>query len=115
MLSLVEIREYCFPNAFNVTCGPDAVIVLRSARYGRMNRGKCLTSDYKTDCFADVLVQVDRKCSGRRHCFISIPDNMLHQLQPCPKDLLAYLETDYVCQKGKHPPHSVRQFNLVSC
>ena len=96
-----DIREYCFPNAFNISCGKDEVIVITSARYGRMNKGFCLTSDYHVGCWADVLYHVDRKCSGRHQCVISIPDTILHQIQPCPKDMLAYLESEYVCQRGQ--------------
>ena len=95
------MREYCFPNAFNASCGVDSVVVMKSARYGRISPGsKCLSSDYKVGCWADVLQHLDRRCSGRRRCTIAIPDNTMHLLQPCQKDLFAYLEADYVCQKG---------------
>ena len=98
---LAAAREYCFPNTFNVTCsGRDEAIVMTSARYGRMTRGLCLTSDVHVGCWADVLYHVDRKCSGRRHCLVMIPDSVLHALQPCPKDMLAYLDAEFVCQKG---------------
>ena len=96
-----ELREYCFPNSFNASCGADAVVVMTTARYGRITPGsKCLASEYKVGCWADVLQHLDRRCSGRRHCAIAIPDNTMHLLQPCQKDLFAYLEADYVCQKG---------------
>ena len=99
----IELREYCFPNSFNASCGPDSVVVMAKARYGRINSGsKCLASEYKVGCWADVLHHLDRRCSGRRHCAIAIPDNTMHLLQPCQKDLFAYLEADYVCQKGSY-------------
>ena len=44
--------------------------------------------------------QTNSRCSGRHECFINIPDTTLHQIQPCPKDMLAYLEADYTCRKG---------------
>ena len=98
-----ELREYCFPNSFNASCGPDSVVVMTKARYGRITPGsKCLASEYKVGCWADVLQHLDRRCSGRRHCAISIPDNTMHMLQPCQKDLFAYLEADYACQKGTY-------------
>ena len=98
-----EVREYCFPNSFNASCGADAVVVMTSARYGRISSGsRCLSSEYKVGCWADVLQHLDRRCSGRRRCTIAIPDNTMHLLQPCQKDLFAYLEADYVCQKGCH-------------
>jgi len=94
------MRKHCFPDSFNVTCARDEVIVMTAARYGRMSKGQCLTSDYQVGCWADVLHHVDRKCSGRRHCVITIPDTVLHNLHPCQKDLFAYLESEHVCQKG---------------
>jgi len=101
LLYCTELREYCFPDSFNASCGPDSVVVMTKARYGRINPGsKCLASEYKVGCWADVLQHLDRRCSGRRHCAISIPDNTMHLLQPCQKDLFAYLEAAYVCQKG---------------
>jgi len=94
------MRKHCFPDSFNVTCARDEVIVMTAARYGRMSKGQCLTSDYQVGCWADVLHHVDHRCSGRRHCVITIPDTVLHNLHPCQKDLFAYLESEHVCQKG---------------
>lgn len=98
-LVVSEVREYCFPNSFNVSCDRSSVIVMTSARYGRIQKGQCLSSDYHIGCSANVLLQLDRKCSGRHSCVVSIPDTTLHDLQPCPKDLLAYLQAEYTCQK----------------
>jgi hypothetical protein len=95
-----ELREYCFPQIFNESCGEGEVMLMEAARYGRMKQGRCLNSDYKIGCWADVLPQVDRMCSGRRSCQINIPDTTLHMLQPCPKDVFAYLEASYNCVKG---------------
>lgn len=94
-------REFCFPQVFNATCPQDHVIVVQVARYGRMKHGRCITSDYHIGCSADVLAAVDQRCSGRQHCVIAVPDTELHDLQPCPKDLFAYLEAGYICVKGK--------------
>ena len=92
-------HDYCW-ESFNVTCAQDEVIVMSTARYGRMKFGKCLERDYFVGCSADILSYMDRKCSGRRSCAIDIPDTELHKMQPCPKDLLVYLEADYLCVKG---------------
>jgi len=97
----IELLETCFPNVFNVSCAKDEVIIMTFARYGRMRKGLCLATDYNLGCWTDVLNHVDRKCSGRHRCLITIPDNVLHNLQSCPKDMLAYLESDYICQKSK--------------
>ncbi len=73
---------------------------MMSARYGRMRDSKCLSSTLHVGCWADVLNAVDRKCSGRHECLINIPDTTLHNLQPCPKDMFAYLEVEYTCLPG---------------
>ncbi|ELT90059.1 hypothetical protein CAPTEDRAFT_225510 [Capitella teleta] len=93
-----EPREYCW-ESFNATCAADEVIVVQSALYGRMKLGRCVNREYYLGCQSDVLPFVERRCSGRRSCTMSMPDTDLHQRQPCPKDLLAYMEADFVCQK----------------
>ena len=35
--------------------------MMRTARYGRMKLGKCLTTDYFVGCSADVLSHVDTR------------------------------------------------------
>ena len=74
---------------------------MTSAQYGRMKLGRCLSRDYYVGCSADVMPQLDEKCSGKRTCHLEIPDTDLHNLQPCPKDLLAYLQASYKCIKGR--------------
>lgn len=98
--STAEIKEYCWPQSFNISCPGRSVIMMEKARYGRMRKGRCLTSDIHVGCSLEVLVEVDRRCSGRQNCYIAIPDTVLHRLQPCPKDLLAYLEASYKCILG---------------
>ena len=59
LLSVEE--EFCQWETFNATCGEGEVIVMRTARYGRMKLGKCLTTDYFVGCSADVLSHVDTR------------------------------------------------------
>ena len=54
-------------------------------------------------CAADILPQVDARCSGRQNCEIDLPDSALHRQQPCPKDMVVYLEAAYKCVKGNKP------------
>ena len=61
-LSLLSVEEeFCQWETFNATCGEGEVIVMRTARYGRMKLGKCLTTDYFVGCSADVLSHVDTR------------------------------------------------------
>lgn len=94
------VRDYCQYEKFNATCAGDQVIVMQTARYGRMALGRCITSDYATGCFSDVLEAIDRRCSGRHHCLIDIPDASLHEKTSCAKDLMGYLEASYTCVPG---------------
>ena len=96
-----EVEEYCQWETFNASCSEEEVVVMTSARYGRMKLGKCLTADYQVGCSADVLSHVDTRCSGRPTCVITIPDPALFNVQPCRKDLVAYFSSSYDCLKGE--------------
>jgi hypothetical protein len=86
---------------FNATCPPHEAILMREALYGRMRLGPCLTRDYFVGCHGDVMRDMDMRCSGRAHCLVTIPDPTLFQRQPCPKDLVGYLDADYSCIRGR--------------
>jgi len=70
------------------------------AQYGRHQVGRCVTRDYGSlGCSVSVLEVMDNACTGRPSCDVSVP--YLRQLvQPCPKDLTAYLDADYHCISG---------------
>ena len=86
---------------FEASCPEGHVILMEVAKYGRMKLGKCLTRDYYVGCAADVTAHLHGRCSGRRECTMLIPDPVLFQAQPCPDDLVAYLEASYSCVPGK--------------
>ena len=95
------LREYCEWESFNATCGRDEVIVMRTAKYGRMRLGKCVTKNYgHIGCGTDVLGYMESQCSGRRHCLVNVIS--LHNKRSCPKDFKSYLQASYSCKKGKH-------------
>jgi len=100
-----QLGEYCHFETFNASCEhlPGHVVVMTSARYGRMKFGRCMREDHgSVGCSADVLPQLDRKCSGRPTCHVTIPDAALHNVHPCPRELMPYLEASYSCLPGKH-------------
>lgn len=101
------VLEYCKWETFNATCEPGSVVVMQSAKYGRMRQGRCASTDVFIGCAADVLAQMDSRCSGREACNIVIPDATLHQQQPCPNDIMAYLEASYTCVQGIYSPYIV--------
>ena len=97
-----ESNEYCQWETFNASCGQEEVILMLSARYGRMRFGRCMREDHgSVGCSADVLAHMDRKCSGRRACQMTIPDATLHSSHQCPKEIMPYLEASYICIHGK--------------
>ena len=85
---------------FDASCPAGAVILMRHAEYGRMNIGRCLPRDYYVGCVADVIRQMDDKCSGRRQCHVPVPEHSLLEAVACPTDLVSYLDADYTCITG---------------
>ena len=96
-----DVREYCTWDTFEATCGPNEVIMMKTARYGRMRLGRCVKKNFGYGgCAADVLTYMDRLCSGKRKCTLVIPDPTMRNMKPC-SELEAYLEASYECVKGK--------------
>ena len=65
---LPDTHQYCWQNGFNATCNENEVILMEHAHYGRMRDSHCLTSTAHLGCYADVLPQLDARCSGHRSC-----------------------------------------------
>ena len=106
-------NEFCHLETFRARCrqGND-VVVMETASFGRMRVGRCITSDaYLTalqqldptslGCSADVLRYMDRVCSGRPSCDVSVASPQLHEFRPCPGQLTMYLEATYSCLSGR--------------
>ena len=73
---------------------------MKRALYGRMRLGRCLSRDYYVGCAADVIAELDQKCSGKKSCKVPIPDHALLRALACPPDLVSYLEAEYTCIEG---------------
>ena len=86
----------------NATCGQDKVIMMTSAHYGRMSIGRCLKEDVQIGCYGDVMLHMDARCSGRHSCLVEVPDETLHEVQPCSKEFMGYLEASYICLQGEN-------------
>ena len=96
------MTEYCERESFEARCGPSEVIVMQHGVYGRMHLGGCVQQAYNNiGCSADVLPELDRRCSGKSEC--SFPVTSLQDVaSPCPQDLMSYLEASYSCLPGKY-------------
>ena len=92
--------EVCEREEFKAECGPDEVILMREAQYGRMRLGRCVKKNYGSlGCAADVLPLLHTLCSGKRTC--SFPITALHKPSSgCPAELISYLQAEYDCIKG---------------
>ena len=86
------------------------MIVMTSARWGRMKTGRCLEIHPNLlakngedllflGCSEDVLSVMDSRCSGRSTCDVRVYDE-LNDVKPCYPDLTRYLEYSYECVKG---------------
>ena len=97
-------EEVCAGETFHPRCQQGEILTAVSARYGRMELGRCVARDFgQLGCYNDVLNLVDRVCSGRQDCSIVVgPSNieLVAANEQCDKELAAYLEVDYTCQKG---------------
>ena len=95
-------REYCQWETFEARCSSeDQVIVISDAVYGRMAYGRCIRQEYGyVGCKANVRRLAASQCSGRHHCQIHVPDQMLDKTRPCREDLKLYLLIGYTCVKG---------------
>ena len=88
--------------AMQAVCKDDEIIIVTSAKYGRMKLGRCVKTDFGfVGCSRDVLDLVDKKCSGRRRCAINVPDPMFEEMRPCNQEFKSYLEAAYACVKGE--------------
>ena len=108
------MEEYCTGETFRPRCsgGKNDVIVLLSARYGRMSFGRCLRqqpglASVMSDpqifgCSADVKEIIDRHCSGLSECDVRINDQNFDGIKPCYDDLKMHLEASYTCVKGMY-------------
>jgi len=100
--------------SFQALCPRNEVTLIKSATYGRMRIGRCITSEevdaFKVavgenpryfGCSADVLHILDRKCSGKAGCDARWSDVSSENIKPCHPGLTVYLEVSYECISGK--------------
>src|SRR6218665_1508884 len=100
--------EFCNSDIFQPRCLKNEVILMKSATYGRMSIGRCITAEEADElgsrylgCSVDVLPQLDRKCSGKSECDIRVAEISVENVKPCPQSLRFYLEANYDCINGK--------------
>lgn len=112
-----EPREFCAFEHFNATCDVDEVILIESAQYGQMRIGRCVKNNIGgfVGCAQDVRSVLDEKCSGRRHCVVSVAAKELRDTSPCPDEVTWHLEASYTCVKGNVTVLRIINNSLVYC
>ena len=110
---LENTDELCNGETFRPRCsgGTSDVIIMLTARYGRMNFGRCLEEDPELSsmmdnprfvgCSSDVKNILDQQCTGHSECNIRINDHNFNGVQPCLEGLKMHLEASYICIKGE--------------
>ena len=77
------------------------MILALNASYGRMELGRCVDVDLGyLGCSADVLHIVDKFCSGRQSCQMTVPHSEMNRASQCHNQLTQYLSAEYTCVKG---------------
>ena len=86
---------------FEAECGDREVILIQTARYGRMRIGRCVRTDFGfVGCYADVVDIVAMRCSGRRRCSLRVPDPLFEKTTGCNAEFKSYFEVAYTCVPG---------------
>lgn len=108
------IQDYCSSESFQPRCPAGDAILMRSALYGRMRIGRCITKKEvetlrpgfeEIGCSVDILDFMQRKCSLKAECSIRIIDITTETTRPCLTEFLSlYLEAKYDCIKSKKAP-----------
>jgi len=106
-----RVAEYCTGESFEPRCYDNDVIMMLSARYGRMKIGRCVKREPGFEpmlqdprylgCSVDVLNIVSRLCSGQTECSLRVPDQNFDNIKPCYDNLKMHLEAAHVCINGK--------------
>ena len=106
--------EYCNGEDFEPRCHGSDVIMMLSARYGRMKIGRCVKREPGFEpmlqdprylgCYTDVLQTLSELCSGKSECGLRVSDQIdndqIDNAIPCYDNLKMYLEVAYICVNG---------------
>ena len=94
-----DAQDFCPWENFKAKCAQGEVIIMETAKYGRMKLGRCVKNDLGyVGCYTDVMDVADSMCSGRQECVINTPNPTFDRLKPCLEDLKSYFEAGYWCQ-----------------
>jgi len=107
-----QVVEYCNGKDFEPRCHGNDVIMILSARYGRMKTGRCVKREPGFEpmlqdprylgCYTDVLHTLSALCSGKSECTLRVSHvkDQNDGAMPCYDNLIMYLEVAYICVSG---------------
>ena len=116
-MNLGTEEEYCNSEVFQPRCsGPDEVIVVLDAHFGRKHIGRCLKDEQTMEainederflgCYSDVKHLVSPKCSGKTSCEIRVAE--LPPPMTCFNFLRSYLGVSFRCIRSESTFVTVR-------
>ena len=106
-------EEFCQDEFFNPRCPQGELVLIESAKYGRMNIGKCIkeqelismgtnSKDQKYfGCFTDVTAILHKKCSFKMGCNVEVKDRELNHTTSCHSWVKSHLKVNHQCLNGK--------------
>lgn len=105
---LYFLSDTCWPKNYTKKCDWDEVILMKTARLGRLKRKSvCSSLHYDTGCTVNALKDLNLLCSGRRECSFPVSsklsyDRFFEECHVQNKDVMPYLETFSECIRGIH-------------
>ena len=99
-LLCIAASEYCTGERFEAVCSGNQVLVIEKAVYGREKQDRCVTSEQGLNCTEDVIMQLDRKCSGKQTCQVVVGPADIALKRACHTELRKSLDVQYSCTKG---------------
>ena len=85
---------------FIASCPPNHMILVSRAEYGRMAGSSCINNAH--GCSLDVVILLDKQCSGRPNCEVFVANLVPEEHQPCNKDYRSFLRVSYTCLPGNN-------------
>ena len=87
-------------DSFNAGCQTGEVIVMETAKYGRMESSSCIMDDGETGCSNDILNILDPVCSGKIKCdFVPVLELPKVKKIWCG-GMVSYFRASYSCTRG---------------
>ena len=96
------VQDVCILEQFNPVCAQDETILILSALLGRMQQGRCISSNILLGCSVDVTSYISERCQGQSTCSqpIDVTEELLAH-NSCGQDLVVYLQVTYACMESK--------------